>query len=851
MTQGKSGIPLRLWFVVPFVLQVCLAAAMTGALSWRNGQLAVQSLASKLQSEIGARVQLKVEQYVEVPRQIVEANANAVKLGQLDITDLRNAPPHLLAQLNQHPMVSGLLVANEQGQFRAVNRRSGHHLLSADRPGIVEDLLITANGKPYPGPEAQPERSLRPDSRQTPWYRSAAEAGKRTWTPIFQTPERNRPDLSLNISQPVYGTDGKLQGVFSAGVVLSWLSDALKQIQVTPNSQIFITDRQGQLIASSGKEPTIVKEAGPETGSQPGPKLKQIRAVDSRNPTLQLSARAIADRFPQGLGQGADQRAEQFQVKHQGTTYFVHGLACCDNQGLDWQIWVVIPEGDLMAQINRNNQLTLLWSLAALALSIGLGLWLSQMLAKPIRELSHASRRLAAGDRDLRLNPDQPIRELGIVSLAFNQMTQQMGRSFNQLEHQVQDRTAQLKQAFDFEATLKQITDSVRDSLDEEQIIQTAVEALSQALPVKSCNAALYDLEAGTSTIGYESLSRPEGRAGDVLQLNHFSGYRQLLAGQSLQCCGLTEMPSRGRVALLACPMLDKSLAIGDLWLVKPAKESFSAQEIRLVQQVADQCAIALRQARLYSSAQVQVSELARLNQLKDDFLSTISHELRTPIANIQMSIELLEINLKRLGIFDGNPGSVPQYLEILKKECRREGKLINNLLDFSRLDGDIEPIKISSAEPDAWLAQIVEPFLVQSYGRHQFQLSLPSGLPRVETDLDHLERVITELLTNAYKYTPQGEKIAVGVASHATRLRFIVSNSGVEIEPEEQQRIFQQFYRIPNSDRWKYGGIGLGLALAKKFTEGLGGQIWVESGHNATTFIVEVPLEPPEPIDA
>lgn len=834
MTQGKSGIPLRLWLIVPFVLQVCLAVALTSGLSWRNGQLAVQSLASKLQTEIGDRVKLKVEQYIDAPRRIVESNVNAVTLGQFDIDNLGNAPPHLLAQLNQYPMVSGLLVANERGQFRAVNRRGGHHLLSADRPGIVEDLLITASGKPYPNAQTKPQRLTRPDSRKAPWYRSAVEAGKLTWTPIFQTPEGDRPDLSLNLSQPVYGPDRQLRGVFSAGVVLSWISDALKQIQITPNSQVFILDRQGQLVASSSAEPTVIK------GAEATPKLRQLRGVESSNSVLKMSAEAIAQRFPKGLGN----QVEQFPLRHDGANYLVHGLICCDHLGLDWQIWVVIPEGDLMAQISRNNQNTLLWSLAALALSIGLGLLMAHLLAKPIGQFSQASRRIAAGDRDLRLNPDQPIRELGVLSTTFNQMTQQMGRSFDQLENKVQDRTARLKQAFEFEATLKQITDSVRDSLNEEQIIQTAIEALSQALPVKGCNAALYDLEAGTSTIGYESLSRPEGRTGDVLQLDHFSGYRQLLAGQSLQCCGLTEMPSRGRVALLACPMLDNAVALGDLWLVKPAKESFSAQEIRLVQQVADQCAIALRQARLYSSAQVQVSELARLNQLKDDFLSTISHELRTPIANIQMSIELLEINLKRLGVFDGNPGSVPQYLEILKKECRREGKLINNLLDFARLDGDIEPIKLSSTEPDAWLAQIVEPFLVQSYGRHQFQLSLPSGLPRLQTDLDHLERVITELLTNAYKYTPQGEKIAVGVASHATRLRFIVSNSGVEIEPEEQERIFQQFYRIPNSDRWKYGGIGLGLALAKKFTEGLGGQIWVESGHNATTFIVEVPLE-------
>ena len=93
-------------------------------------------------------------------------------------------------------------------------------------------------------------------------------------------------------------------------------------------------------------------------------------------------------------------------------------------------------------------------------------------------------------------------------------------------------------------------------------------------------------------------------------------------------------------------------------------KAYFEELEIRLVQQVSNQCAIALRQSRLYQAAQAQVEELERLNQLKDDFLSTVSHELRTPMANIKMATQMLEITLKPLGVFDSETSPINRYFQ-------------------------------------------------------------------------------------------------------------------------------------------------------------------------------------------
>ena len=102
----------------------------------------------------------------------------------------------------------------------------------------------------------------------------------------------------------------------------------------------------------------------------------------------------------------------------------------------------------------------------------------------------------------------------------------------------------------------------------------------------------------------------------------------------------------------------------------------------------------------------------------------------------------------------------------------------------------------------------------------------------------------MVELLNNACKYTPPGEQIVLKANARPGKIQIEVMNSGVEIPANELSRIFDKFYRIPSTDSWKQGGTGLGLALVKKLTERLGGEIWVESAFNQTCFTVELPLE-------
>jgi signal transduction histidine kinase/PAS domain-containing protein len=423
-----------------------------------------------------------------------------------------------------------------------------------------------------------------------------------------------------------------------------------------------------------------------------------------------------------------------------------------------------------------------------------------------------------------------------------------------ELEGQVEQRTQQLNQALEFEATLKRITDRVRDSLDETQILQTAVQEVSQALGAKGANTALYNLEEGTSTIYYEYNESLPSYQGRVAQMEAFPEvYHQLLDGQYFQFCSKQPNPVRGHVSMLACPILDDRGVLGDLWLINGSEHGFQEPEIRLVQQVANQCAIAIRQARLYQAAQSQVKELERLNQLKDDFLSTVSHELRTPVTSMRVALQLLGVTLNQE--FNLNEelqkplterSRIARYYHVLREECEREISLINDLLDLQRLDGGNHPIHAQPIDITTWLPSLVSGFQERTQTRQQaLDFQVEAALPKLVSDSASLDRVFAELLNNACKYTPPGESITLSVnQASSQQLCFQVTNSGVEIPPDELPRIFDKFYRVPSADPWKQGGTGLGLALVQKLLWHMGGEINVTSTPQQTCFTVMLPTD-------
>jgi signal transduction histidine kinase len=241
-----------------------------------------------------------------------------------------------------------------------------------------------------------------------------------------------------------------------------------------------------------------------------------------------------------------------------------------------------------------------------------------------------------------------------------------------------------------------------------------------------------------------------------------------------------------------------------------------------------------LRRVKKQIEQEQLVAQLEEINELKNDFLNLVSHELRSPLSNIKAIIQILQAST--------DDEENQHYLEIMDSECDRELELINDLLDLQRLESSSDSI----VTPDAllleqWLPWVIEPFQIRIQEHQQtLQINLPSNLPPLYSDSTNLERILVELLNNACKYTPAGGEIILNVGRNSSETpskTMITINNSAEIPVTELPRIFEKFYRLPNADICHEGGSGLGLPIVQKLVEQLQGNIQVESTNGWTIF--------------
>ncbi|NBD18630.1 MAG: GAF domain-containing protein [Cyanobacteria bacterium] len=252
-------------------------------------------------------------------------------------------------------------------------------------------------------------------------------------------------------------------------------------------------------------------------------------------------------------------------------------------------------------------------------------------------------------------------------------------------------------------------------------------------------------------------------------------------------------------------------------------------------------------QARLYETSRNQVEQLQELNQLKDEFLATISHELNTPLATMKMAIRMLHNQ-------ELSPERQQKYLGILEQEWHREYNLIKDLLTLQKIDEEGIPLTITAIDLEKLLKQLAEEFKSKWEEKKlnaTLTLNQVKGSPEaltIHSDRESVQRIFLELLGNAGKYSYANTTVEM-IVSEATRncLRISVKNLGYGISPVEQTYIFDRFRRGKGVTQKAIPGTGLGLALVKSLVRYLRGTIDLDSKYNPdgvgeTTFHVTLP---------
>uniref|UniRef100_C5D9W7 histidine kinase n=1 Tax=Geobacillus sp. (strain WCH70) TaxID=471223 RepID=C5D9W7_GEOSW len=233
------------------------------------------------------------------------------------------------------------------------------------------------------------------------------------------------------------------------------------------------------------------------------------------------------------------------------------------------------------------------------------------------------------------------------------------------------------------------------------------------------------------------------------------------------------------------------------------------------------------------------ITEQEKIDRERREFVANVSHELRTPLTTMKSYLEALAEGAWQ------DKAIAPRFIEVVQTETERMIRLVNDLLQLSKLDSKDYKLNKSWVNFSEYFHKVIDRFELTKSENITFVRKIPKEAIFIEIDKDKITQVLDNIISNAIKYSPQGGKITFRVRELADEIIVSVSDEGVGIPKGDLAKVFERFYRVDKARSRKLGGTGLGLAIAKEVVIAHGGTIWAESKeHKGTTIFFTLPLE-------
>ena len=439
MRISDRGRALQLFLIVPFVLQIFGAVGLIGYISFRKGEQAVEELAEKLIHKVTQTVDSRLDSYLSIPHQVNQINADAIQMGLIDLSDREATAQYFWRQMQAYDLTYvgyGLTTGAGAGAARYDGKTVTIDDWSESSPG---------NGLNYATDEQGNRLSVNApfdfDNFSEAWYNEPLAAGEPIWSRIYTWMHPDGyPYITASAGRPVYDTNDQLLGMIAADIHLLKLSDFLRELEISQAGQVFIVERDGTLIASSGEQDPFKLVDG---------EIQRINAINSPDESIQSIARYLQ----QTSDLATLSTSKDLNLELNDETYFIEIQPWQDDYGLDWMLVVAVPQRVFMGQIYANARTTALLCVGALFVATVFGLVTARHITRPVKELNAASQKIASGSLDEAVG-DSGIRELDTLAHSFNYMAQQLRESFavieaskGELENRVEARTAELQAA--------------------------------------------------------------------------------------------------------------------------------------------------------------------------------------------------------------------------------------------------------------------------------------------------------------------------------------------------------------------------------------------------------------------
>jgi PAS domain S-box-containing protein len=301
----------------------------------------------------------------------------------------------------------------------------------------------------------------------------------------------------------------------------------------------------------------------------------------------------------------------------------------------------------------------------------------------------------------------------------------------------------------------------------------------------------------------------------------------------------MSSILSENARSLIGAPLMIEGRVIGVMHVDTLETHNFTAEDLRLLQLAADRVALAIEHARLYEAEQRARVEAETASRMKDEFLATISHELRSPLNSILGWVTLMrEGRLRRADTY--------RALETVERSARAQNRIISDLLDVSRIINGQLRLNMRSLEPGPVVEAGVDAVRPAAAAKGiQIRMSIDREAGRVAADADRLQQIVWNLVSNAIKFTPSEGTVEVRLERIGSEVEMRVSDTGAGISPDFLPFVFDRFRQADSSSTRKQGGLGLGLAIVRHLVELHGGTVHAESqgvGKGAA-FVVRLPL--------